>query len=96
MDLKVLGKVLGVGGLFFGLVDCLMENFGICPGVVSLFFMINGVKMGVSFILDQVVWDVDVLFFYLLVNDCIVVIMLVDFEVIFGYYGVEVIWLLDF
>lgn len=93
VDLKALGKALGVGGLSFGSADRLMENLGIRPGAVSPLSMINGAKAGVSFILDPAARDADVLFFHPLVNDRTVAITLADLEVIFGHYGAEITWL---
>ncbi|NQY61114.1 prolyl-tRNA synthetase associated domain-containing protein [Cognatishimia sp.] len=95
VDLKALGKALGVGGLSFGSADRLLENLGIRPGAVSPLSMINGAKAGVTFILDQAARDADVLFFHPLVNDRTVAITLADLEVIFGHYGAEITWLPD-
>ncbi|WP_370232060.1 prolyl-tRNA synthetase associated domain-containing protein [Cognatishimia sp.] len=93
VDLKALGKALGVGGLSFGSADRLLENLGIRPGAVSPLSMINGAKAGVTFILDPIARDADVLFFHPLVNDRTISITLADLEVVFGHFGAEIVWL---
>lgn len=93
VDLKALGKALGVGGLSFGSADRLLENLGIRPGAVSPLSMVNGAKAGVTFILDPKAQEADVLFFHPLVNDRTIAITLAELEVIFGHIGAEITWL---
>jgi Ala-tRNA(Pro) deacylase len=95
VDLKALGKALGVGGLSFGSADRLLENLGIRPGAVSPMSMITGAKSGVTFILDPIARDKDVLFFHPLVNDRTIAITLADLEAIFERFGAEITWLPD-
>lgn len=93
VDLKLLGKALGVGGLSFGSPDRLLENLGIRPGAVSPLAMVNGAQKDVTFILDTAARDKDMLFFHPLVNDRTVAITLADLEVIFTKFGAEITWL---
>ena len=95
VDLKALGKALGAGGLSFGSADRLLENLGIRPGAVSPLSMINGVGAGVTFILDTLAREADVLYFHPLVNDRTIAITPVDFERFCGQIGAEITWLPD-
>ena len=95
VDLKALGKALGVGGLSFGSADRLLENLGIRPGAVSPLSMITGAQKGVTFILDTAAKDADVLFFHPLVNDRTIAITLADLERIFARFDAEITWLPD-
>jgi len=69
IDLKALGKQLGVGGLSFGSADRLLQNLGVRPGAVTPLAMINGAEHGVRFFIDAAVKDADKIYMHPLVND---------------------------
>lgn len=69
IDLKALGKALGVGNLSFGSADRLLENLGIRPGAVSPLAMVNGAEKGVIFHMDAAAQEADVIYMHPLVND---------------------------
>ena len=93
VDLKALGKALGVGNLSFGSADRLLEFLGIRPGAVSPLAMINGSEKGVTFILDPLAKDADVVLMHPLVNDRTVAISVADLWVFFEKIDAQVQWL---
>lgn len=92
IDLKALGKAIGAGGLSFGSADRLMENLGIRPGAVSPLSMINGAKAGVTFLMDPIAREKDMLFFHPLVNDRTIAITFSGLETAFRHFGAEINW----
>jgi Ala-tRNA(Pro) deacylase len=93
VDLKALGKALGVGNLSFGSADRLFEFLGIRPGAVSPLAMINGSAKGVTFILDPLAKDADVILMHPLVNDRTVAVSVSDLWVFLEKLGAEPQWL---
>lgn len=93
IDLKTLGKELGVGNLSFGSADRLMENLGVRPGAVSPLAMVNGVKKDVRFLLDPVAREAEILLLHPLVNDRTIAITLRDLGQVFGHIGAKINWL---
>ncbi|KPA23270.1 Prolyl-tRNA editing protein ProX [Shimia sp. SK013] len=78
IDLKTLGKQLGVGGLSFGSADRLFEMLGIRPGAVSPLAMATGAEKGVRFIIDSSVREAARIYMHPLVNDRTVAMDVVD------------------
>ncbi len=88
IDLKALGKQLGVGGLSFGSADRLMQNLGVRPGAVTPLAMINGAEVGVRFFIDGAVKDADKIYMHPLVNDRTVAMEVGDLWAFFEKLGV--------
>ncbi|MBE1292319.1 MAG: prolyl-tRNA synthetase associated domain-containing protein [Rhodobacteraceae bacterium] len=88
IDLKALGKQLGVGGLSFGSADRLMQNLGVRPGAVTPLAMINGAEAGVRFFIDAAAKDADKIYMHPLVNDRTVAMDVSDLWVFFAKIGV--------
>ncbi|MEX0304740.1 MAG: prolyl-tRNA synthetase associated domain-containing protein [Leisingera sp.] len=92
IDLKALGAELGIGNLSFGSADRLLENLGIRPGAVSPLAMFNGAERGVTFFMDAVAQEADVIYMHPLVNDRTVSMRRADVMAFFEKAGVEVNW----
>ncbi|WP_294226401.1 prolyl-tRNA synthetase associated domain-containing protein [uncultured Shimia sp.] len=88
IDLKALGKQLGVGGLSFGSADRLMQNLGIRPGAVTPLAMITGAESGVRFFVDGAVKEAEKIYMHPLVNDRTVAMNVSDLWVFFEKLGV--------
>ncbi len=88
IDLKALGKQLGVGGLSFGSADRLMQNLGVRPGAVTPLAMINGAEHGVRFFVDGAVKEAEKIYMHPLVNDRTVAMPVADLWVFFEKLGV--------
>lgn len=88
IDLKALGKQLGVGGLSFGSADRLMQTLGIRPGAVTPLAMINGAQNGVRFFIDAAVKDADKIYMHPLVNDRTVAMDVADLWTFFEHIEV--------
>ncbi len=93
IDLKALGKQLGVGGLSFGSPDRLLQNLGIRPGAVSPLAMITGAANNVRFVMDAAVRDCSTIYMHPLVNDCTVAMGVADFETFLEKLSVTPEWL---
>lgn len=93
IDLKALGKQLGVGGLSFGSSERLLQNLGIRPGAVSPLAMITGVKMDVRFILDDAARGCTHIYMHPLVNDRTVSMAMGDFDNFMDKISVTPEWL---
>jgi Ala-tRNA(Pro) deacylase len=88
IDLKALGKQLGVGGLSFGSADRLMQNLGIRPGAVTPLAMINGAENDVRFFIDAAVKEAEKIYMHPLVNDRTVAMNVSDLWGFFEKLGV--------
>ncbi|WP_270726561.1 prolyl-tRNA synthetase associated domain-containing protein [Shimia sp. Alg240-R146] len=88
IDLKALGKQLGVGGLSFGSADRLLEMLGIRPGAVSPLAMVTGAEKGVRFIIDSTAQDAERIYMHPLVNDRTVVMDVADLWAFMDRVGV--------
>ncbi len=87
IDLKALGKQLGVGGLSFGSADRLLQNLGVRPGAVTPLAMINGAGVGVRFFIDAAVKEADKIYMHPLVSDRTVAMDVSDLWVFFERLG---------
>ena len=75
LDLKALGRLLGVGPLSFGRPERLMACLGVSPGEVTPFALINDVEREVNVVLDQEMLAYTPLNYHPLVNTATVSIM---------------------
>jgi len=93
IDLKALGKELGVGNLSFGSADRLFENLGIRPGAVSPLAMINGAAKGVSLYMDSAARVAETIYMHPLVNDRTIAMPREGLMGFFEQIGVAPFWL---
>ena len=68
VDLKGLGKTLGVKRLSFGSPKRLMTYLGIEPGAVSLLAILNDTDGAVEMVVDQAIWNAERIKCHPLVN----------------------------
>ncbi len=90
IDLKALGKSLGVGNLSFGSADRLMQNLGVLPGAVSPLAMVTGGAQGVVFYLDAAVQEAEVIYMHPLVNNRTIAVAVKDLLRFCARLGVDV------
>lgn len=87
VDLKALSPLLDVNGLSFASPERLMKYLGIEPGSVSLLAIINDIECAVDVIVDEKVWQADVLKCHPLVNTSTLAIRRTDIEKILSVTG---------
>lgn len=68
IDLKRAHRVLGSDRLSFGNETLMWETLGVRPGSVTALGLINDLERRVTFVLDQRLWDADIVNFHPLVN----------------------------
>jgi len=68
VDLKRLPKIIGSDRLSFGNETLLWETLGVRPGSVTALGLINDTNQRVTFVLDQALWDADIVNFHPLTN----------------------------
>ncbi|WP_242077550.1 prolyl-tRNA synthetase associated domain-containing protein [Brevundimonas diminuta] len=68
IDLKRAAPVMGSGRLSFGNETLMWETLGVRPGSVTALGLINDIDRRVTFVLDQRLWDADIVNFHPLTN----------------------------
>lgn len=68
IDLKRAPALIGSDRLSFGNETLMWETLGVRPGSVTALGLINDVDHRVTFILDQALWDADIVNFHPLTN----------------------------
>ncbi|GAW41781.1 Prolyl-tRNA editing protein ProX [Brevundimonas sp. SH203] len=68
IDLKRATGVMGSGRLSFGNETLMWETLGVRPGSVTALGLINDTDRRVTFVLDQRLWDADIVNFHPLTN----------------------------
>ena len=68
IDLKRAAAVMGSGRLSFGAEALMWETLGVRPGSVTALGLINDIDRRVTFVLDQRLWDADIVNFHPLTN----------------------------
>ncbi|KQR51536.1 prolyl-tRNA synthetase associated domain-containing protein [Brevundimonas sp. Leaf168] len=68
IDLKRAAAVMGSGRLSFGNETLMWETLGVRPGSVTALGLINDIDRRVTFVLDQRLWDADIVNFHPLTN----------------------------
>lgn len=68
IDLKRAAGVIGSGRLSFGNETLMWETLGVRPGSVTALGLINDSDRRVTFVLDQRLWDADIVNFHPLTN----------------------------
>lgn len=80
INLKALPKRIGSGRLSFGSEDRLYEALGVRPGSVTALALINDPEHKVRFILDQRLYEADIVNFHPLVNTATTALSQSDFR----------------
>ena len=68
IDLKRAPKTIGSDRLSFGNETLLYETLGLTPGSVTALGLINDTEKRVTFVLDEALWDADIVNFHPLTN----------------------------
>ena len=68
IDLKRAHRAMGSDRLSFGNETLMWESLGVRPGSVTALGLINDVNRRVTFVLDQRLWDADIVNFHPLTN----------------------------
>lgn len=87
VDLKALSSLLDVNGLGLASPERLMKYLGIEPGSVSLLAIVNDMERAVEVILDEELWQADILKCHPLVNTSTLAIRRTDIEKILTVTG---------
>ncbi|BBF81207.1 prolyl-tRNA synthetase associated domain-containing protein [Asticcacaulis excentricus] len=80
INLKALPKVIGSGRLSFGSEERLYQALGVRPGSVTALALINDPEHKVRFILDQRLYDADIVNFHPLINTATTALDQADFR----------------
>ena len=80
IDLKRADKWIGSARLSFGNEALLWETLGVRPGSVTALGLINDPDQRVTFVLDQALWDADVVNFHPLTNTATTALTQADFR----------------
>jgi Ala-tRNA(Pro) deacylase len=68
IDLKRAAAAMGSGRLSFGNETLMFETLGVRPGSVTALGLINDAERRVTFVLDQRLWEAEVVNFHPLIN----------------------------
>ena len=74
IDLKNLGKEMGIGRISFGSPKRLMKHLGVEPGSVSLLAIFNDTENNVELFMDKSLWQASLFQFHPLVNTSTLII----------------------
>jgi Ala-tRNA(Pro) deacylase len=80
VDLKRAHKWIGADRLSFGNETLLWETLGVRPGAVTALGLINDIDRRVTFVLDQALWDADIVNFHPLTNTATTALEQADFR----------------
>ena len=80
IDLKRAPKVIGSDRLSFGNEMLLWGTLGLTPGSVTALGLINDPDHRVTFVLDQALWDADIVNFHPLTNTATTALAQADFR----------------
>lgn len=80
INLKALPKVIGSGRLSFGSEERLYQALGVRPGSVTALALINDPEHNVKFILDQRLYDAEIVNFHPLINTATTALDQADFR----------------
>lgn len=95
IDLKRADQWIGSARLSFGNETLLYETLGVRPGSVTALGLINDVDLRVTFVLDQALWDADIVNFHPLTNTATTALTQPDFRRFLALIGREPV-VLDF
>jgi Ala-tRNA(Pro) deacylase len=80
IDLKRADQWIGSARLSFGNEALLYETLGVRPGSVTALGLINDIDRRVTFVLDQALWDAEVVNFHPLTNTATTALTQADFR----------------
>ncbi len=80
INLKALPKVIGSGRLSFGSEERLFNALGVRPGSVTALALVNDPMKSVRFILDQALYEADIVNFHPLTNTGTTALSQTDFR----------------
>ena len=89
IDLKRADTWIGSARLSFGNEALLYETLGVRPGSVTALGLINDADQRVTFVLDQALWDADIVNFHPLTNTATTALAQADFRVFLARIGRE-------
>ncbi|HST91193.1 MAG TPA: prolyl-tRNA synthetase associated domain-containing protein [Brevundimonas sp.] len=89
VDLKRLPQTIGSDRLSFGAEALLYETLGLTPGSVTALGLINDSDHRVTFVLDQALWDAEVVNFHPLTNTATTALPQADFRRFLARLGRE-------
>ncbi|MFA4950404.1 MAG: prolyl-tRNA synthetase associated domain-containing protein [Brevundimonas sp.] len=95
IDLKRAPALIGSDRLSFGNETLMWETLGVRPGSVTALALINDTDRRVSFVLDQALWDADIVNFHPLTNTATTALEQAAFRKALALMGREPV-LLDF
>lgn len=89
IDLKRAPAVIGSGRLSFGNETLMWETLGVRPGSVTALGLINDIDRRVTFVLDQRLWNADIVNFHPLTNTATTALDQVAFRRVLELLGRE-------
>ena len=89
IDLKRADQWIGSARLSFGNEALLYETLGVRPGSVTALGLINDPEQRVTFVLDQALWDADIVNFHPLTNTATTALAQADFRRFLALIGRE-------
>ena len=89
IDLKRADKWIGSARLSFGNEALLWETLGVRPGSVTALGLINDPDHRVTFVLDQALWDADIVNFHPLTNTATTALAQEEFRKVLAAMGRE-------
>lgn len=89
INLKRLPAVIGSARLSFGREDLMVETLGVTPGSVTAFGLINDEARRVTFVLDRVLAEADLVNFHPLTNTATTAVDQAGFRAFLAALGVE-------
>ena len=85
IDLKSLPKTIGSGRLSFGSPERLLAALGVTPGSVTALALVNDPEHKVTFVIDKVLADADIVNFHPLTNTATTALSQADFRVFLAW-----------
>jgi len=89
IDLKRAPAAMGSDRLSFGHEGLLYETLGLTPGSVTALGLINDVDQRVTFVIDQALWDADIVNFHPLTNTATTALAQAEFRKFLSLIGRE-------
>jgi Ala-tRNA(Pro) deacylase len=89
IDLKRAPALIGSDRLSFGNETLMWETLGVRPGSVTALGLINDVDQRVTFVLDQALWDADIVNFHPLTNTATTALDQAAFRNVLTLIGIE-------
>ena len=89
IDLKRAPALIGSDRLSFGNETLMWETLGVRPGSVTALGLINDTDHRVSFVLDQALWDADIVNFHPLTNTATTALEQIAFRKVLALIGRE-------